>query len=52
MVPTRCKGRWLLDGSARWGAGRVMAAPDPEVGAELRLRGTTEDRRVPVRRTA
>ena len=43
---------YILDGSASWGAGRAMAAPDPEAGAELRLRGATEDRCVPVRRTA
>jgi hypothetical protein len=52
MVPTMYRGRWLLDGSASWGAGRVMAEPDPEAGAELRLRGATEDRYVPIRRTA
>jgi hypothetical protein len=52
MIPTMYRGRWLLDGSASWGTGRVMAAPDPEAGAELRLRGATEDRCVPVRRTA
>jgi hypothetical protein len=53
MVPTMYRGRWLLDGSASWGAWPYYgcAIIDPEAGAELRLRGATEDRCVPVRLT-
>jgi hypothetical protein len=52
MVPMMHNGRWLLNGSASWSAGHDMAARDPEIGAELPLRGTMEDRRLPVRHTA